>query len=85
MAPSSSVERIATHEYLSDRETTARQSLIYGVLVREPAAPRYGHQAVVTRLTVLLDTVARQGSTFSVRAFRYIPMRARQLTTSRHF
>lgn len=62
MAPSSSVDRISTDEYLRGPETTARQSLIYGVLVREPAAPRYGHQAVVTRLTVLLDAVVRDGS-----------------------
>jgi Uma2 family endonuclease len=62
MRPSSSVDRISTEEYLSSPETTARQSLIYGVLVREPAAPLYGHQAVVTQLTVLIDDVARRGA-----------------------
>ena len=55
------MERMSIDEYLNGPETKARQSLLYGVLVREPASPRYGHQAVVTRLTVLLDAVAREG------------------------
>jgi Uma2 family endonuclease len=32
--------------------------LVYGV-VREPPAPRWGHQSVVTRLVTLLDTYVR--------------------------
>jgi Uma2 family endonuclease len=39
-------------EYLGTDETTRRQELVYGVL-REPPAPAYGHQDVVTRLTAL--------------------------------
>jgi Uma2 family endonuclease len=51
--------RIAVDEYLSWPEELARRELVWGV-VREPPAPRYGHQAVVTRLTVLLDAHVRR-------------------------
>ena len=61
MASSSVMDRISTAEYFAGPVTTARQSLIDGVHVREPS-PQYGHQAAVTRLTVLLDHVARDGS-----------------------
>jgi Uma2 family endonuclease len=39
-------------EYLHTDETTRRQELVYGV-VREPPAPAYGHQDIVTRLVVM--------------------------------
>jgi Uma2 family endonuclease len=48
----------STFDYLDGRETLRRQELVWGT-VREPAAPRFQHQAVVTRLTVLLDREAR--------------------------
>jgi Uma2 family endonuclease len=54
------MKRVSTVDYLSGDETLRRQELEFGTLVREPA-PRYGHQAVVTRLTVLLDAAVRQG------------------------
>ena len=42
-----------TLEYLAGPEDLRRRELVFGV-VREPPAPRYTHQAVVTRLTTLL-------------------------------
>ena len=50
---------IAVDEYLSWPEDLTRRELVWGV-VREPPAPRYGHQAVVTRVTVLLDAHVRE-------------------------
>lgn len=43
-----------TDEYLKDEETSRRRELEWGV-VREPPAPLWGHQQVVTRLTVALS------------------------------
>lgn len=45
-------------EYFSEPETMRPMELVYGV-VREPPAPRYGHQSIVTRMTVLLDQHVR--------------------------
>ena len=50
--------RISTGTYLRGRETMQRRELLFGV-VREPPSPRFGHQALLVRLTVLLDPVAR--------------------------
>lgn len=46
-------------EYLEAPETTRRMELIYGV-VREPPAPAYGHQDLVTHLTVVLHAHVRE-------------------------
>lgn len=53
-------ERLKTTGYLAGVEELRRRELIWGY-VREPPAPRYGHQAVVTRTTVLLDAHVRAG------------------------
>jgi Uma2 family endonuclease len=53
------MERLSVTEYFRQPESLRRMELVYGV-VREPPAPRYGHQSVVTRLTALLDTHVRQ-------------------------
>jgi Uma2 family endonuclease len=52
-------ERLTVYGYLSGEESLRRTELVWG-RVREPAAPRYGHQSVVTRMTVLLDQHARE-------------------------
>ena len=49
------MERLTTGEYFLLPESTRPMELVYGV-VREPPAPRYGHQSIVTRLTRYLDT-----------------------------
>lgn len=46
------------NDYLSGPEDLRRRELIWG-MVREPPAPRYGHQSVVTRTTVILDQHVR--------------------------
>ena len=52
-------ERITTGDYLSMMETMRRRELVYGV-VREPPAPLYRHQSIVTTLTVRLDQYVRR-------------------------
>jgi Uma2 family endonuclease len=48
-------------DYLSSAESLRRRELVWGV-VREPAAPLWPHQLIVTRATVLLyEHVARTG------------------------
>jgi Uma2 family endonuclease len=64
MASSSSIERrvmerLTVPEYFTYPETLRRMELVYG-FVREPPAPRYGHQSIVTRLTTLLDSHVRE-------------------------
>jgi Uma2 family endonuclease len=59
MASSSEMERIGVSEYFRKPESLRRMELVYGV-VREPPAPAYGHQSVVTRLTALLDDHVRR-------------------------
>ncbi len=49
--------RITVAEYLGMPETNKPQELAYGIL-REPPAPRYGHQALVTRMTAALSQFA---------------------------
>jgi Uma2 family endonuclease len=51
-------ERIDVREYLSGPEDLRRRELVWGV-VREPPAPRFGHQTVVTRAIVILDLHVR--------------------------
>jgi Uma2 family endonuclease len=51
-------DRVGVYEYFQYPETTRRMELVWG-RVREPPAPRWGHQSVVTRLTVLLDHYVR--------------------------
>ena len=46
-------ERQTVDDYLSGAEDVRRRELVWG-RVREPAAPRWGHQEIVTRTTVLL-------------------------------
>jgi Uma2 family endonuclease len=50
--------RLKTADYLAGDESLARRELIWGV-VREPPAPRWGHQSLVTRVVVLLDQFVR--------------------------
>ena len=47
------MERTSVGSYLRGAETMRRRELVWGV-VREPPAPMYGHQSVLTRLTSLL-------------------------------
>jgi Uncharacterized protein conserved in cyanobacteria len=49
---------LSVAEYFQDPETNRRMELVFGV-VREPPAPRWGHQAVVTRLVTLLEPYVR--------------------------
>ena len=55
------IARRSTSEYLSGPEELRPMELIWGV-VREPPAPRWGHQSVVTRTVVLLDQHVRAGA-----------------------
>jgi Uma2 family endonuclease len=52
-------ERVTVGEYLDGPEQTRPMELVYGV-VREPAAPVWGHQAVVVRTLVLLEGHVRE-------------------------
>jgi Uma2 family endonuclease len=45
--------RLSVQEYFELPETMRPMELVHGI-VREPPAPRYGHQSIVTRLTMLL-------------------------------
>ena len=49
------MEKLTVDEYFGQPETMRPMELVYGV-VREPPSPLYGHQSIVTRLTVLLAT-----------------------------
>jgi len=49
---------ITVDEYFEGPETLHPMELVHGI-VREPPAPRYGHQSIVTRATVLLDQHVR--------------------------
>ena len=50
--------RVSVDSYLRTPETNNPMELVYGV-VREPPAPFYGHQSVVTNLATLLNEHAR--------------------------
>lgn len=52
------MERMTTDSYLNGPETLARRELVLGVL-REPPAPFYGHQRIVTDLAFLLQQHTR--------------------------
>jgi Uma2 family endonuclease len=52
-------ERLTTAAYFRLPESLERMELVNGFIVREPPAPRYGHQSIVTRLTALLDAHVR--------------------------
>jgi Uma2 family endonuclease len=52
-------ERRTVDSYLSGPEQLRRTELVWGI-VREPPAPKYGHQSVVTRAVVLLDRYVRE-------------------------
>lgn len=45
---------MTTDDYLRDEETSRRRELVWG-MVREPPAPLWGHQEVVTRLGARLS------------------------------
>lgn len=47
------MKKLTVTEYFRMPETVRRMELLHGV-VREPPAPKYGHQALITELTVLL-------------------------------
>lgn len=51
--------RVTVTDYLRGEETTRPRELIYG-FVREPPAPTYGHQAVVSHLCALVDRHVRR-------------------------
>jgi Uma2 family endonuclease len=51
-------ERLTVYDYFAGPEEMRPQELVYGI-VREPPAPRYGHQTVVTRTTVALVEYVR--------------------------
>lgn len=53
------MKQLTVDEYFQMPESMRPMELVYGV-VREPPAPRYGHQSVVTRLTCLLDRHVRE-------------------------
>lgn len=48
-------ERMNVRDYFDTPETLRPTELVFG-MVREPPAPSYGHQSLVTRLTVVLAT-----------------------------
>jgi Uma2 family endonuclease len=52
------MDRITVREYFRKPESLRPMELVFGV-VREPPAPAYGHQSIVTRLTALLDRHVR--------------------------
>ena len=51
-------DHVTVCDYLEGPETLRRRELEFGV-VREPPAPFYDHQAVITRVVVLLDAHVR--------------------------
>ena len=52
-------ERQTVNSYFSGPEQLRRTELVWGI-IREPPAPKYGHQSVVTRTVVLLDHYVRE-------------------------
>lgn len=52
------IARRSTSDYLSGAEQLRRQELVWG-WVREPPAPFYVHQSIITRTIVLLDQHVR--------------------------
>jgi hypothetical protein len=52
-------KRLGVAEYLRKPESMRPMELVYGI-VREPPAPRYGHQSLLTHLGALLDRHVRE-------------------------
>jgi Uma2 family endonuclease len=52
-------KKMEVHEYFRQAESMRPMELVYGV-VREPPAPRYGHQSVLTHLGALMDMHVRE-------------------------
>ncbi len=52
------MKKLSIAEYFRMPETIRRMELVHG-FVREPPAPRYGHQSLITHLTALLDLHVR--------------------------
>ncbi len=52
-------KRLTVADYLGMPETNKPQELVYGIL-REPPAPFYGHQAVVTRVAAVVGDFVRR-------------------------
>ncbi len=52
-------ERVNVSDYLAGIEDSRRRELVWG-LVRDAPSPKFGHQSVVTRTTVLLDAHVRE-------------------------
>ncbi len=55
----SGTRKIGLNEYLAGVESIRPMELLYGV-VREPPAPRFGHQSVLTHLGALMDAHVRE-------------------------
>ena len=53
------VRRLSVAEYFKKPETMRPMELVYGV-VREPPAPRYGHQSLLTHLAALMNVYVRE-------------------------
>lgn len=53
------MSRLTVKEYFTYPETMRPMELVYGI-VREPPAPRYGHQSAVTRLGALMYAYVEQ-------------------------
>lgn len=51
--------KLSVAEYFRQPESMRPMELVYG-MVREPPAPRYGHQSAVTHLGALLDAHVRR-------------------------
>jgi hypothetical protein len=52
-------KKIGVDEYFAMAESMRPMALVYGV-VREPPAPLYGHQSVLTHLGALMDAHVRE-------------------------
>jgi Uma2 family endonuclease len=53
------MKRVDVCEYLAGQESMRPMELLYGV-VREPPAPKFGHQSVLTHLGALMDAHVRK-------------------------
>ncbi len=53
------MEKLTVYEYFERPESMRPMELVHG-MVREPPAPRYAHQNVVTHLGALLDRYVRE-------------------------
>jgi Uma2 family endonuclease len=53
------MDRLTVREYFTQSESMRPMELVYGI-VREPPAPRYGHQSLLTHLGALLSIHVRE-------------------------